>query len=1116
MALPALANPKENEKAPVPVLKNPCAQEIMDYVKGLPQGFYTGFPGGKPIVGEKSRALAEKAWSYYGFDKHVEEHFNKKTAEAVHKSFVEEFTRTLHVNAGVLYFLNEKGPVEVTLGDGTKTTVKAADMTPDNLAESASFLAFNAAIFGRVGTTRQKELADSLFLHLVTSPANSRGDKDTNPFLADKNRDALDALRKIRPISKHEYSALGASINDAIKDSPELLKAYGDFKKSFEKYSPKGIYSSFLSNGYVPAAKGAGNVELLVWTVGSRAFSAINENFKPKVPDVPKEPEIKPADDTDKKKVPDIKPTLTPQENPPAPKIRHDGEVNKSTELESGVYGTVSIRKKPGDMLDEIPKVKDYFKFRKTWDGMRTELKPLGGMKSLSIDAAGTTKEFAMADLTSKESQQALAQAVATKMYLENKTSGTIAAVDKDGGKYDVKYDWVPQGAKDGKITIGIYSQGEATPMLNLDCTYSKTKSGLGVNEVIARQGTFNLANKDKTAQLYGSGSFAVTKNEQLQDGKFAIGLDMADANGKKMHVELSGADFNMEGFKYDSEHPLRSTFKLADGTVSIADLIADRQRGGKLKEIRRNLVQSGSISFDAEFEPASFGIRNLNVKGKGSGNTNTWSAENVSVGLNGISASFKDSEFKLNFGGDLSKGGMDFEWRANGKEILSFGLPQMTSAQLDGLKGASREFTKEIFANIGKADFYSTLRGATRNFMKEFKSDAKDARMELNLPGLLGAFNDDSWAGKFAKDGIAPGLLADAKNGGKLKFTLTELGRIAEIMGIADPKERWSTLGGFLAPKLGLVSGQAMVDNTIMGMYFGNFNVQKELIDQAQEGYSNLVAFAKRSTFGATSQSAIGANYFMPLNKMEKDDFALYSWATAALNTFNYSPFGKPADLSNINFMQKSFDVTSGIGSRYADMDFGLSATWSLLLEENLGAANQLKPGDSFMMALSDKSKNRFYGYAYARYKVEGGAGKLDVTFIGGAAPSAYNEYYARMDYDVMRFRAGVQLEAETAIHVTDRYFVMPRLSWNTPNLGNIGNSYFNAGFTHEFRLNDDWSMYNTNAVNGITAPGSPKLSPALTLGVKENSGWDVHVTHVPGSQTLAKWQAGVTYRLP
>lgn len=1103
------------------------ADDVYGYFSRIKQdGFYNGVPP----KAESISAIAKKAWDHYKLGEFVGANFGKAEAKKIYSKFEEEIRLSLYVQAGELHLLKTKGQVEVELGGGKKVTLKAEDFTPDMVTETAVFMGINAAIFGRVGTISGKNYSANLLMHLLSAGGR----------LSEKEEGDAGANR---PSSKHTYGAIGSSVEDMLKGKPELLEKYKNYQVMFSGASSRKIYKAFIDKGYLPTTPGktAGNVEILIHT----AYAAAKQEFG--------EGLFEPAKKAggEEEKIPVLPPTSFDgqDKHPAAP----PGEMQPTKEVTPAKLPRASLSTSyitdaqmdyrsirdlmgaktytPKDFLGMVPKKSDMFDYKSLKSGDLSALvKSLNGITSLT-DAAG--RVFNVTPLRDSGSVRELAKFVITNAYLNGGNTSFIAQ-SKDGSRYRINYtlastadgrsydiEFVKLGAADEKQPQLSLAKQQEQIVLHLKGDYWTTYVNQSP-DVKIKGASFDLTVPQ--GHMYGKGSMQVSGQERA-DGTFALGAEIADSQGRKAHFEISGKDFNwnsanLNNFKFNESNPLQSTIDVAGRQVTLLDIARNTDHARRLfTNTLSESVTKGYVSFSAGYEPFSVDMTNLSVKARKNGEGDyTWAADAMSFGIGGknpATMKFDKNEFRMNFGGDITTQAAQFEWRANGQTMLSFNIPQMTQEKADRVRGATKDFTKTLSEKTAELGFYGALRVATYDFMKVFKAESPDASVQLNVAGILQSFDGKSEVGSIAKYGLGPGLQADAKNGGTLKFTLSELDELAKVMREPDARERWSRIGSILAPKLGLAEGQALVDNTVMGMYFCNLNMQMDMVDRAVNGINTIKAFSSRTSYGATSATRIGASYTTALNSPEEGEPQYYAGVTADLAKFGVSPFGKAADLSHINIVQQTVGVSAIAGVRYAHFDFGAGLGYTLKMEDGIDAANALRDGDTIYLKISDQKKNGVIGYAFVRYSLEGGVGKMDATFVAGVAPSAYDKHWGIANYGVMLFRGGLELSGQTAELVYGNYGVSFKGSADIANVADLKRGFSQFEIRNRFKLADNLMLYNSLGANVTMDGKNTAFVPyvGIEAGIGEHEKWKLWGKYTPNG--VNKYGAGVSYLL-
>jgi hypothetical protein len=361
-------------------------------------------------------------------------------------------------------------------------------------------------------------------------------------------------------------------------------------------------------------------------------------------------------------------------------------------------------------------------------------------------------------------------------------------------------------------------------------------------------------------------------------------------------------------------------------------------------------------------------------------------------------------------------------------------------------------------------------------------------------MANLLSSFEGGSFIGDLAKNGLAPSLKNDLPNHGKLSFSVAYLGelarKISEGVNATDwnvKQERWHEVEEIVRQKAGLPPGQVFLDNTVMSMYFGDFNSQQEIVERAlAEGSPALQLYVQNKTAGTSERNRIGIGTAIPL--MTKDDFMLFTQGGVSLQELGVSVFGNMAEQSNSNYITKSVTIDAGLGAKVKSLniDFGVYGSVNLPYQKIIEANNMAKNGGSFVIPLTEYESGKdtkfthpeYRAYVFGKYSPLDG--KVQFTVIAGLVP----EYTYAGNYNSnMRFTAGGQIKIDRPFEINigettiapDVEVIMPSftgksfygkagVSWSVPG----------SGFIKKFDLRA--------GVDGMTDGARTMFTPSIT----------------------------------
>jgi len=978
--------------------KAELASAVHDYIVSAKPVPYGGVPKLTPEQRAKLEMLADAAWKQYGFDQ-----LKNPAKDKIRAAFTEEFIRTVYVQAGIFDFVKKKGSsgIEIKLNKGATATLNAGTYSSQVMSDLAAFTAINAAVKGRVGTMRDAYLADNIVLHAFTSSSLAeKAEGKDNPFY-----ETVSGLGTLRPTGRRSEGL--SQLSTLLDPDPKLKGAYNGVVNALPAKAEE-IDSQFIAAGYKPTTKSGklGNVELLFLSGLLKANEEIvklteGENV------------------VEEKKV--VLPTNeNPQDQTP-PKEERPTLGRLQLKIDSRALYDMVLRenkKIPLSRIMEVLPTRADFQPLKFQDPDKFFHTVFGRGKTVTIAAGGEQFTWTGANYSN------LKQAVEFLAKHSSATQGGSYTAYSDGKAYNITYSPKTDGnvhsfaitvsPKDMSSMRVPFKTKPDESILAITGSYSRVEqqgtagrpAGIFLNNANIEMRTGNLS-----ASAYGS--YVYDRNTgAVKNGKFGVKVDL----GKEAHLYLEGADFNFvkgrfSSFALNRQDPLKSTFKIGDRLVSVYDVLHNKETWQLFKKEAGASFRSGYVSMDAGYGPVFVQLEKLDVK-------NLKTADRIALGLNNngetTELAFKDNHFNWD--------GKTWSWQANGESMVSVEVPDLSDEQKGKIHAASKKFSDAIKKiNPNRESIYVTIRNATRSFLRElYGTDFANTQVTLNLPAILGSFEDGSFIGNLAKNGIGPSLQKDLPNGGELTFTLGEINDLVVALGKKGKDERWVAVENAIRKKFGIQSGEVFMDNTVMSLYFGGFNTQQEIIDRAIEARGAMQLFLQQQTTGTAGWNRAGVAAVYPLmgDIERKEDFFMYAQLGAAMNEVGISVFGRPYDRSNINSVTKSVTIDLGVAARNnaLHLDFGAYGTMDLPYQELVEVANQ-NGGNNFIIPIGGQKfeKAKFRGYLFGRYDPYDK--KVQFTVIAGLVPGYAGR--GKPDYENLKPKVGAQIKLDAPISV-------------------------------------------------------------------------------------------------
>lgn len=1049
---------------PSAMTKAELASAVHDYITSAKPVPYSGVPKLTQQQRAALNSLADAAWKQYGFDQ-----LRSPAKDKIRAAFTEEFIRTVYVQAGIYDFVSKKGDAGVTLNlnKGATATLTAGTYSAQVMSDLAAFTAINAAVKGRVGAMRDAYLADNIVLHAFTSSTLAeQAEGAQNPFLQ-----TVEGIRKLRPASPKSKDL--SRLSTALDADEKLKGAYNGVVGSMPA-NAEDIHVQFIEQGYKPTTKSGkvGNVELVFLTGLLKANEEITKLT---------------AKETEKK---EEKPVLPGKIEEP----RDEGGAGQGTPV-TQTLGRFQVKFDsralklfsrwteiaPSAIRDAIPtradlprlKFEDPDKFFHGVFGRGKVVTVTSGKDQLVWDGLNYANLKSAVEFFAKHHKKGASDSY--DIYVNGKKYGITYTPSTEGNVHNFSITVAPKEM--GNVRTPFRNIPEE-PVLTITGSYSRTEPSAGS----MAGGTLNRANIEmKAGNLSASayGNYVYDRNTgAVRNGNFGVKLDL----GEQAHLYLEGADFNFvkgrfSGFALNKDDPLQSTFKIDGKTISVYDVLHDKAAWRQFRAAAGESFKGGYLSMDAGYGPLRLELEKLDAK-------KFRTADRVGLTAGETKINFLDNHFKLDK--------RNFTWEANGQSMVTVSWPDLSEEQDSKVSLAMKKFSDRIGSIDPKREsIYATIRDAAREFSREVMgTDVANTRVSINLPGILGAFEEGSFLGDFARHGLGPSLQKDLPNGGMLSFQLKDMDDLVNALEWKDPQKRWVAVENAIRKNLGIQSGDVFMDNTVMSLYFGGFNTQQEIIDRAITARGAMQAFLQEQTAGTTRYDRMGVAGVLPLiGEMEKkDDFFLYAQLGAAMNEVGMSVFGREANLSNINYVTKSVTLDAGVGARVNSLhlDFGAYGTIDLPYEKLIEVNNE-QGGNSFIIPLTGKEfqKRQFRGYLFGRY--DPAEGKVQFTVIAGLVPGYGG--LGRADYENLRPKVGAQIKLDAPVDVKlggvklspDATIMLPDVSTT--------NVFGTAGLNAEAQVNAGIlrSIGGRVGADFMAGPGiAPVWSPVLGVQAK------------------------------
>lgn len=640
-------------------------------------------------------------------------------------------------------------------------------------------------------------------------------------------------------------------------------------------------------------------------------------------------------------------------------------------------------------------------------------------------------------------------------------------------------------------------------PLITIRGEYSSTPGhGITLNKA-------SIEARAANAELSGFWNYQFS-NGHVTDGNFGVNLQL----GTGAHLVLNGVGFDYMTDKIGKialkDNLLESTIVINNKTYTLSQIITDDKARGEIWKVADESFNKGYLSLDMGYDRLSLKIDKLDVKGM--------AADNIRIAAGDASANFRNSEFRLEFTGK-QKEGVDAGWWANGEKMFSFHMPPSApgtrrigqDAPATALAAAIDAFEQTIADQLGPnakgKNVMKTLQDASSAFLTKVAADdniRRNTTLDVNLAGLMRAFDGGNFTGDFANGlGMA---LRNLPGNGNVTLSVADMETLTTAMTSPTYTEtgRWLAAENFLRNKLNLPSGQQTVENAVMSLYLLQEGASDQIVKRAlSENNPVIQAFAQDMSEGTARmrQQGVGAAFSL----MNKEDFALYFQAAAALEQIDSSVFGNSAEQSNLNYVAKSFTIDAKVGERWnsINLELGAGGAISIPLEGLLEAKDS--NGTSFAIPVQGEDRAgapQYRAYVFGRYAPFGE--KLRITVIGGWTP----EYLGKGNISTKnpRFRVGATVVSTKPfeIKVIKGVTASPDISVSVPNFSDpvayvkpgINFNLPGIGIANKFALRV--------GAEGMSAKGiTPTWAPTASIGANLRVIKDVN-TEISGSITL------------